>query len=55
MRPFSLIHIPAGHEIGIEVRGEDPCFIVVFVAPKMKSREEFLKGLHNNHSPEESK
>ena len=45
MKPMSLIHIPKDHEIGIEVKGNEPCDIVVFVAPKIMTREEFYEKL----------
>ncbi len=46
MRPGSMLHIPAGGEIGMAVdEGAEDCEIVVIVSPRKKTREEFRKGL----------
>ena len=42
MNPISVAIVPANEEIGQEVYGPDPCEIIVAVAPRQMSREEFL-------------
>jgi hypothetical protein len=45
MKPMSLILVPKDQEIGINIQGEEPCDIIVFVAPKIRTREEFYENL----------
>jgi hypothetical protein len=49
MNPMSVALVPADAEIGQEIRGPEPCEIIVAVAPKRMSREEFL-GRFKGHS-----
>lgn len=42
MKPLSVALVPADAEIGQEIKGPEPCEIVVVVAPKMATREEFI-------------
>ena len=42
MKPFSVALVPADAEIGQEIHGPEPCEIIVAVAPRQMSREEFL-------------
>lgn len=42
MNPMSVALVPADAEIGQEIHGPDPCEIVVVVAPRRMSRDEFL-------------
>ena len=42
MKPFSVALVPADAEIGQEIKGPEPCEIIVVVAPRQMSREEFL-------------
>jgi len=46
MQSMSLLHVPKDAEIGVEVTGDKPCDILVFVAPIKMSREEFLAHLN---------
>ncbi|MCI5149604.1 MAG: hypothetical protein D3916_09495 [Candidatus Electrothrix sp. MAN1_4] len=41
MEPMSVA-TPADEEIGLEIYGPEPCELVVVVAPKKMSREEFI-------------
>jgi hypothetical protein len=46
LRPGGLLYVPPGGEIGMAVdEGTEPCQMVVFIAPRKKTREEFLQGL----------
>jgi hypothetical protein len=49
MNPMSVALVPADAEIGQEIKGEEPCEIIVVVSPKKMSREEFL-GRFEGHS-----
>jgi len=42
MEPMSVALIPADAEIGQEIHGPEPCELIVVVAPKKMSREEFI-------------
>lgn len=42
MGPMSVALIPADEEIGQEIYGPEPCELIVVVAPKKMSREEFI-------------
>lgn len=42
MKPMSIALVPAGAEIGQEIRGDEACEIIVAVAPKTMSREDFM-------------
>ena len=48
MKPLSMIWVPANEEIGVEVKGDAPCEIVVVAAPKRMSRTEFYERLRKS-------
>lgn len=45
LKPLSIIWVPANEEIGVEVKGDAPCDIVVVAAPKRMERAEFYERL----------
>ncbi len=48
MNPMSVALIPPDAEIGQEVKGTESCEIIVVVAPKKMSREEFFSKLEGH-------
>jgi hypothetical protein len=48
MSPMSMALIPANEEIGQEIHSPDPCELIVVVAPKKMSREEFIARFNKN-------
>lgn len=49
MNPLSMVWVPANEGIGVEVKGEEPCDLVVVASPKRMSREEFYARLRKSH------
>ena len=49
MKPMSVALVPANEEIGQEIHGPDPCEIIVAVAPRQMSREEFLSRFESHN------
>lgn len=48
MKPMSVVLVPPNAEIGQEIHGPEPCEIVVVVAPKKMSRDEFIAVWEKN-------
>jgi len=48
MGPMSVALIPENEEIGQEIHGLGPCELIVVVAPKKMSREEFIARFEKN-------
>ncbi len=48
MNPGSVALVPPDAEIGQEIHGPEPCQIVVVVAPKIRTRAEFISKFEEN-------